>query len=220
MTTLDATRACPMPGLDAEIVGSIFDEMGVRYELVNLTATEWGSESTNRSLWTGMKRMLLDGDIDFIAGFFFSNRNREEYFDMTFPIMQAGSTFVVRSPETSFWSAALLVVRVYSLEIWALFLGTILLMLGFVFAFRRFDPKAKHREVPPLWEYVRFILPEESYDKIREGTYAANLLILLMGFALILIVSLYQGSLLTVLLYPPTTAAFARMDELVTKVRP
>lgn len=62
-------------------------------------------------------------------------------------------------------------------------------------------------------------MPEESYENIREGTYAANLLIVLMGVALILIISLYQSSLLTVLLYPPTPPVFENLDQLLHLVQ-
>lgn len=65
LTLLPKEPQCRLPGLDAHIVGSILDEIGVSYTLLNAADIPWGKEpkpkygqEPNASEFTGLKKML------------------------------------------------------------------------------------------------------------------------------------------------------------------
>lgn len=65
LTLMPKEPQCRLPGLDAQIIGSILDEIGVSYTLLNAADIPWGSEPNpkhgqelNASEFTGLKKML------------------------------------------------------------------------------------------------------------------------------------------------------------------
>lgn len=87
------------------------------------------------------------------------------------------------------------------------------------------------RRARDSWALVRYVIghsfevrfyyvvyESEHIQEPRENTVAGNQLILWMGIMAILMMSIYQGSLLTHLLHPPITRPFKNSDDLVRKV--
>lgn len=67
------------------------------------------------------------------------------------------------------------------------------------------------------WTLIRYLIGH-AFEEPRETTFAGNGLYVILGLSAVIMMSIYQGSLLTHLLHPPEVPPFTDSADLVNKI--
>jgi hypothetical protein len=128
---------CAWLGNDAQILSYLLKLTRIPYELVPYgqhgASYEWGILDQNH-IWTGILGDLQSGVIDMCAASFTATKQRNKYFDFTFPISYDNLAILKPVEVATVWQEALIIVNVYSWQVWSVF-AAFILVISAIFAY-------------------------------------------------------------------------------------
>lgn len=210
---------CPFPGADAEILGYILNFMNISYELVPFYGddVQWGDRQGNH--WTGILGKIHRGEVDTVNCGYVQIGVRAKDFSFGWPIDTVEPYMIARGAKVTFFETALLVFRVFSIEVWLSFFASFLLLQICLVLLVRLSPTpfdserhAKMSNCNIFYQGFRMFIDQASV-RFKQRSISVNCLMVWLSFGAVLMLSLYQGCLLTRLLYPIHKKLFADAYE-------
>uniref|UniRef100_A0A914VMR8 Solute-binding protein family 3/N-terminal domain-containing protein n=1 Tax=Plectus sambesii TaxID=2011161 RepID=A0A914VMR8_9BILA len=222
--TLVPTRECPFPGFDAENLGIILAHMGItNYSFYVFDKRVTTSGAYVDGTWTNIMGMIMNETVDTICGGYQRTETRSRDFDFAYPMLQIKPVFVVKKRVAGFVEAVMAVFSGFDGQVWLMICSVFAVQVVCIMFIDYVQLGDNHRKLGK-WApgkmvfnmYRLFIM--QCDDELKHPTYTGNMLIVIFGIVDILLVSLYQGLLLTQLLYPIEVRPFKDADEMMQRI--
>ncbi len=223
--SLQRTTDCRFPGVESEIAAKILEILNVTYQVIffNDSNIDYGtfingSDGTNP--YSGLLGLLYNGTFDMILPSYQMLQLRMPYFRFSYPIGKHSFYFVVRKSEISLTTTAALVLRTFSPALWGTILAALIFLASSMFFSQNILILTRGGKNPSfrrtLWGFYRFTLNQDhEISSDRKRSMSAGLIFVLLSISSFVIVSMYQGSLLSRLLINREAVPFDSLENIV-----
>ncbi|KAH7708064.1 Protein W02A2.5 [Aphelenchoides avenae] len=217
--TLKSSVNCPKPGICAEIIRAIALRQNLRIVPI-VPPTARGDTAIGayvNGTWVGMLGYLANGTADTVCLFYAETDFRRKHFDFSDAVYVPQNAFAVGRGKDVVAGGMWDFFDPYKLEMWLAMLLIFLAQCTIIFiAFVEYRSKKRARFEPGevVWQLVRLQLRQVS--SIRFYSDAGRMHMLVFAFMqCLLLLSLYQGWILSSLINHRESKPFSNMDEMI-----
>uniref|UniRef100_A0A914UV88 Ionotropic glutamate receptor C-terminal domain-containing protein n=1 Tax=Plectus sambesii TaxID=2011161 RepID=A0A914UV88_9BILA len=218
--TFEQSQNCPYPGWCLEVLYMLTQYLNVTIQPVvtdyKVGSVDWGN--LHGTTWSGVLGLIQNDTADTACLMYQKTPTREEYFDFATSVVSVQPVYVTKRKEVTFASTMVKVFKTFQVQLWVIMAIAVVVQIIFILIIDRIEFEMRREpKWQPLrlsWEMFRFFVRQGEGTYYR-NTKGGNILMTIWGLASMLMLSLYEGLLLTELLHPTKVIPFENADEMI-----